>query len=227
MRLAATLLAAALGAAILLSLGAWQVQRLAWKEGVLADLEARIHGQAEPLPDSPDPVADRYLPVRLEGVVGSEELRVIASTKTRGPVFRIVSPFATQDGRRLLLDRGTVPVAGRDAPRAGGEAVVAGNLHWPDERDGWTPADEPDANVWYARDLPAMAERLGTEPLLVVAREVAFADGRAPDADPLPLDTEGIPNDHLGYAVTWFGLAAAWIGMAAAVLLRGRRERPA
>ncbi|MFZ8959971.1 MAG: SURF1 family cytochrome oxidase biogenesis protein, partial [Paracoccaceae bacterium] len=30
------------GAAILIALGVWQTQRLSWKQGVLADIEARI-----------------------------------------------------------------------------------------------------------------------------------------------------------------------------------------
>ena len=223
MRLAITLLAALAGAALLLSLGVWQVQRLEWKQGVLAELEARLHALPEPLPVAPDPARDALTPVRLTGTIGDEELRVMASSKRLGPVFRIVSPFETDDGRRVLLDRGAVPAAARDEPRTGGRATVLGNLHWPDERDGWTPADEPAANLWYARDVDAMAGALATEPVMVVAREIAHASGRAPQVTPLPLDTAGIPNDHLGYAVTWFGLAAAWVAMSAAFLWRQRR----
>lgn len=223
MRLALPVVAALAGATFLIGLGVWQLQRLEWKEGVLAALDARISGAPVALPESFDPERDAYAPVRLDGVVGGEELRVIASTKTRGPVYRIVSPFET-DGRRLLLDRGTVPVDLRDAPREGGSATVLGNLHRPDERDRWTPADDPDANVWYARDVDAMARALGTEPMMVVAREVAYASGRAPDVAPLALGPDGIPNDHLGYAITWFGLAAGWLAMMGAFLWR--RARP-
>ena len=226
-RLAITLLAALAGAAVLLGLGVWQLQRLEWKEGVLAALDARLYGAPEPLPSDPDPARDAYLPVRLTGEIGDPSLRVLASSKRLGGIWRIVSPFETEDGRRLLLDRGAVPIAREDAPAGGERATVLGNLHWPDERDGWTPEDQPEENIWYARDVDRMAEALGTEPVMVVAREVAYASGAAPEVVPLPLDTAGIPNDHLGYAVTWFGLAAAWIAMAAALLLRGRQERMA
>ena len=226
MRHAITLLGALLGLALLLSLGVWQVQRLGWKEGVLADLEARLYGPPEPLPAEPDPVADEYAPVRLEGAIGDEALRVLASSKRLGAIWRIVSPFELDDGRRLLLDRGAIPAMREDVP-AGGRATVLGNLHWPEERDGWTPEDDPSENVWYARDVARMAEALGTEPVMVVAREVTMASGAPAEVAPLPLDTEGIPNDHLGYAITWFGLAAAWAAMAAALLLRGRSEQAA
>ena len=36
------LLLGIVGAAILISLGVWQLQRLAWKEAILADISARI-----------------------------------------------------------------------------------------------------------------------------------------------------------------------------------------
>lgn len=221
MRLGATLLGALLGAAFLVSLGVWQLQRLEWKEGVLADMEARISGEPAALPADPDPARDAYLPVRLEGVVGARELHVLASTKQRGPVYRIVSPFETEDGRRVLLDRGTVPVAAKDAPRPAGEAEILGNLHWPAERDRWTPENDPAGNVWYARDVAPMAEALDAEPILVVASEATPSAGPTP----LPVGTDHIPNDHLGYAITWFGLAAGWVAMAAAFLLRGGRAQ--
>jgi surfeit locus 1 family protein len=57
------------GVAILVSLGVWQVQRLAWKEGVLAEIEARIAAAPVALPEAPDPEADRYLPVADGGAI--------------------------------------------------------------------------------------------------------------------------------------------------------------
>jgi hypothetical protein len=40
--------------------GLWQVQRLAWKQGVLAEIEARLGAAPAPLPAAPDP--SRQLP---------------------------------------------------------------------------------------------------------------------------------------------------------------------
>ncbi len=195
---------------MLVSLGLWQVQRLAWKEGVLAEIEARIAADPVPLPASPDPEADRYLPVRATGLIGDQDLRVLISAKGVGPAYRIIAPLTLDDGRRVLVDRGYVPDAAKDAPRPGGEATITGNLHWPDEIDGFTPDNDIFGNVWFARDVPAMAEALGTEPVLIIVRQTSET---APRVTPLPVDTSGIPNDHLQYAVTWFGLAAVWVLM--------------
>ena len=224
MRFAATLLASLIGAALLVSLGVWQLDRLEWKRGVLADMEAHLADEPAALPDRPDPRRDEYDPVRLAGTIDGRELPVLASTKERGPVHRIVSRFDAEDGRRVLLDRGTLSVHRLDTPRPVGAAEVRGNLLWPDERDRFTPANEDD--LWYARDVAEMAEALGAEPILVVASEVRLASGAAPGVEPLPVGTEGIPNDHLGYAITWFGLAAAWIAIAGALLWRRSGGRP-
>jgi surfeit locus 1 family protein len=77
-----------------------------------------------------------------------------------------------------------------------------------------------DENIWFARDVAAMAAALGTEEVLVVAKRTSFND--AP-VSPLPVDTSAIPNDHLTYAITWFSLAAIWIAMTLAFTLRARR----
>lgn len=209
-RYIAPLLIGVLGAAILLALGVWQVQRLAWKQGILAEIEETIAEAPAPLPRMVDPEAQRYQPVALEGEIGEGALYVLVSVKRQGAGWRVVSPFETDDGRRVLLDRGFIPMDEKDAPLRAGPAEVAGNLHWPDDRNSATPDNAPDENTWFARDLGAMAEALQTEPLLVVARDIDPADDAV---TPLPVDTAGIPNNHLQYAITWFSLAAVWIVM--------------
>jgi len=207
------------GIAVLVSLGVWQVQRLAWKEGVLADIEARIAAEPVALPTELDPEADRYLPVEVSGTVGEEALRVLVSQKTVGAGYRVISAL-DMGNRRILLDRGFIKVA-QDIPAAPeGEVMVRGNVHWPDDRNSSTPENDVEGNTWFARDLEQMAGVLNTEPLLVVARKTSVSD--AP-VTPLPVDTGNIPNDHLEYAVTWFGLAAIWAVMSGYFLWRMRK----
>ncbi|WP_149754049.1 SURF1 family protein [Roseivivax sediminis] len=209
-RLAAPLLIGLVGAAILVALGTWQVQRLTWKQGILHQIDSTISADPVPLPASPTEAAHEYRPVALSGSIGPGELHVLVSRKRLGAGYRIVAPFTTEDGRRLLLDRGFVPNDAKDAPRRIGETSVRANLLWPDERGGFTPENDEGGNTWFSRDLGAMSEALGTEPLLAVVRQETPA---APGVEPLPVSTQGIPNNHLQYAITWFALAVVWILM--------------
>ncbi len=199
------------GVAILLALGTWQLRRLDWKTALLADIEARIAAPASDLPADPDPVADRYRPVRITGRTTGEELHVLVSTRRTGAGYRVIAPFEA-GGRRILVDLGIVPTEDKDAPRPARQMTVTGNLHWPREIDRFTPAPERERNIWFARDVPEMAATLGTQPVLLVARAV---ETPMPGVMPLPVSAEGIPNNHLQYAITWFSIAALWAGMTA------------
>lgn len=206
------------GTGVLISLGVWQVQRLAWKQAVLTEIETRIAADPVPLPVAPDPEADQYLPVTVEGVTGEGLIRVLTSRKNAGAGHRLIVPFGT-GGRRVLLDLGFLP-QGTEIPDVSGlELSISGNLHWPDESDSFTPEPEPGSDLWFARDVPVLALALGTEPLLVVRR----AGGDLPSVTPWPVDTTGIPNDHLGYAITWFSLAAIWLAMTGILVYRIRK----
>lgn len=213
-----------LGLLALLSLGIWQMQRLAWKEDILATIEARIADAPGPLPEVLEPERDKYLPVRLEGEILPGELHVLTSIQGTGAGYRVIAPFVTDGGRRLLLDRGFIIASRKDETRTTGLATVIGNLHWPVEVDGFTPEPDTEKNIWYARDVAPMAAELGTEPAMVILRELR-SDVVDPSATlPQPVTISGIANDHLQYALTWFSLAFIWAAMTAYFLWRNRAK---
>jgi len=218
-RMIAPLVFGLAGTAILLGLGFWQLQRLAWKSEILDRIEARLAAEPVPVPASPTQAADQYLRVRASGRIGGEELHVYTSAPPRGVGYRVIVGFDLGDGRRILLDRGFVPIDEKDAPRLEGPITVEGALLWPQETDSFTNAPDRARNIWFARDVDLMAEALGTAPVLLVA--AASDDPAAPM--PLPV-TVNIPNDHLQYAITWFGLALVWAVMTGYLLWRIKRR---
>ncbi len=207
------------GAAILIGLGVWQLQRLDWKREIIATAEAQMGAPAGPLPATANPDGDAYRHVAVAGTILPQELHVLTSQPPLGIGFKVIAAMETADGRRLMVDRGFVPEADKIAPRPPVEGTVTGILLWPKETDLFTPEPDTEGNMWFARDVDTMAKALGTEPLMIVETEPLG------EAAPLPLPvTANFRNEHLQYALTWFALAVVWLGMTVYWVVRIRRE---
>lgn len=218
-RMIAALVFGLAGVAVLVALGNWQMRRLAWKTDIIETIETRLAADPVAVPADPDPDTDRYRRVRATGEVLPGEVHVYTSVPPHGVGYRVIVPFALGDSRTILLDRGFVPLAEKDAPRLLGALTVEGALDWPRETDGVTPQADLERNIWLARDVDAMAAELGTAPVLVVTE--ASDDASQPLPQPVSVN---IPNNHLGYAVQWYGLAAVWALMTLLLLWRIKRR---
>lgn len=207
------------GVALLLSLGIWQTKRMLWKEAMLAEISAMLVMDPVPLPEQVSAERDGYRGVMVKGRFTGEAVFKLDSLKDEGPGKRVIAVFETVNGRRVLVDRGIWLEGDTAAPEVPLVAEVAGNLDWPRETDSFTPPPDTKTGIWFARDVPAMADALRTEPVLIVARGTT-GDG----ITPAPVDTSSIPNNHWQYAVTWFLLAAAWLGMTVFLLWRIRQR---
>jgi surfeit locus 1 family protein len=205
------------GCATLASLGVWQLQRLEWKEAIIAGAEAMIAADPIPLPAAPDPEQDRYRAVAVAGTFTGEEAHVLTSTREEGPGFLVIAAYQTADGRRILIDRGFVPETEKNTPRPPRAQAVTGNLNWPDDVTSSTPGYDANRAIWYGRDVAGIAALLKTDPVLVIARSDT-GDG----VSARPVTATGFRNDHWQYAVTWFSLAVVWAGMTVLLLWRIR-----
>lgn len=207
------------GCAMLVTLGVWQLHRAEWKEGILATIEERMIAPPAPLAAAPTEAEDEYRAVTVEGAFTGRFVELLAGQKGTSPGVRIIEAFATKDGRQILIDRGFIVEEARKTPRNAGATVVTGNLLWPDDNDSFTPPPDEKTGLWFERDLPAMAAKLGSEEILIVASQPT-GDNIAP----VPVDTKSIPNDHMGYAIQWFLLALVWGVMTLYLLYRIRQR---
>lgn len=205
------------GLVVLLGLGTWQMQRLSWKQAIIAQIDTQVAADPVDLPTNPDPSRDKYLAVHVTGTLLPGEVHVLISRKQIGAGYLIIAPFELTDGRRILVERGFTRTNNKNAERLTGDMQITGNLHWPNEIDGFTPAPELTSNIWFARDVPEMARALGTDPVMLIAN--VRTD---PGVTPLPVDSSAITNDHLQYAITWFSLALVWLAMTVYFLWRTR-----
>jgi surfeit locus 1 family protein len=219
-RMIAPLVIGLLGTAILLGLGVWQLQRMAWKEGVIAEIDARIALPPVALPETPSEAADEYLAVQVKGRFLPGEIHVFTSSLERGAGYRVISPFQTET-RVILVDRGFVRQTKKDEDRAAPGTEIIGNLLWPNEVDpSFTPDPNLETNTWFARDLPVMAKHFNSAPILVVLRQSPQGENAI---SPWPVNSADISNTHLQYAITWLLMALGWFGMTGYWLWRIRR----
>jgi len=211
-RLIFPLLLGLVGCAILLSLASWQVQRQDWKRQIIAEVEATIH--ADPVALPPQGAGARYLPVTVTGELGPERILVLVSRKQLGAGRRVIAPLEMADGRRVMVDLGFLP-DGLPVPPIAGRVSLRGNIDMPAEVDAYTPAPDPGRDLWFARDVPAMAQALRTEPTFIAA-----AVDLLPSIEAMPITADAIPDNHMQYAFTWFLLAAVWAGMTGLLIWR-------
>jgi len=216
---------------ILLALGIWQIERLHWKEGLIAQRDAAV-GAAPIAP--PQTLAEarglEFHHVVAEGEFQNDkELFLAASSDGGDSGYQVVTPFRMTDGRTIFVNRGFIPLELKDqTKRAAGELSgtvrVTGLLRVPPngKPSFFLPDNRPDLNLWFWVDLPAMARQDA------IADPVPFYI----DADKTPnpggwpkggITRLDLPNDHLQYAITWFSLAVALVVI---YVLYHRRDPP-
>ncbi len=215
--------------AVLIALGVWQMQRLAWKNALIADAEV-----AATLPRAPlyeifgdgTGLEFRRVSVACDGlastpfvemrsiVEGEGGVRLYSLCRTRGFAF----PF--------LIDRGFVADGVTERPAVVASDVpltIAGELREIPKASWLTPRS--DTKTFYAPDPMKMPTALGATgpaaPLMIFATSSTNPEIGAlrPSAPPAAYS-----NNHLGYAFTWLGLAFALVGVYVAMLRRRQKK---
>ncbi|HYD15951.1 MAG TPA: SURF1 family protein [Hyphomicrobium sp.] len=206
---------------ILIGLGVWQMQRLAWKEGLIASIAEGIAHAPVPLEQPADAWKDlatkEYWPVSVVGHFRHQDEKRLFASDNGDMGWHIYTPLETQGGKILFVNRGFVPEALKDpASRAAGqidgEVTVRGLIRKPGVHGWFEPDPDQARNIWYWRDLTDMVASLPPKdqervlPFFVDATAELANPGGWPKGGVTRLD---IPNRHLEYALTWFGLAGA------------------
>jgi surfeit locus 1 family protein len=217
------------GMILLPGLGTWQLQRLQWKEGLIAAREAGLAAAPVPLPATLAAArALEYRRVRASGRFLHDRTLYLYATAANGtPGYHVLTPLALAGGAVLMVDRGFVPQdrkdpATRAAANSSGEASVTGILRLPLAPGWFVPDNRPGRNEWFFIDLPAMAAaaRVGTLLPFYIEADASPNPGGLPLGGQTPID---LPNNHLQYAITWYALAVALPVFYIALVRRRRR----
>ncbi|HEX2011429.1 MAG TPA: SURF1 family protein [Roseateles sp.] len=227
-----------LGAALFflgfLALGVWQLQRLGWKQDLIARVEARLAAAAAPPParaawPAVDKAGFEYRKLHLRGRFDPARETLVAASTALGSGFWVLTPLRTEQGDWLLVNRGFVPPelrerASRPADALEGDTELVGLLRLSEPGGSLLQKNDPAAGRWYSRDVQAIATARGLEGPVAPFFVDAAGDPRT-EVWPRPgLTVLHFSNNHLGYALTWFALAAM-VAAALAYLLHDERRR--
>ncbi len=214
---------------VLIGLGTWQWQRLAWKQDLVAKIAARATAEPESyiaaLADFVQSGDVEYKRLRVTGTFDHNEERHLYAPTTGSQGWHVYTLFTPEGGLPpLFVNRGWVPDSLQDpAKRAEGQVTgvvtVTGLARSDQSRGLFAPADDANGNRWYTRDTWAM--RWGAEgPPPPDKLALMRLQGYAPfslDVEAEPANLGGWPkggtteikisNRHLEYVVTWYGFA--------------------
>jgi surfeit locus 1 family protein len=212
-----------------LALGTWQVQRLQWKNELIAERQARR--DAPPLAGLPshfNAAEHEFRKVRVEGrFLHTKELYLAARSERGNAGYHVLTPLALEGGGTILVNRGWIPLE-RKSPETRqpgqlpGKVAVEGYLRLPPPRGWFVPDNEPDKNFWFYVDVPAMARKMqlaDVKPYIVEAGPAEMPGGYPRGG----ITRFELPNDHLQYAITWYAMAA--IGTVIFLLYHRKRAR--
>jgi surfeit locus 1 family protein len=219
--------ATAIAFAILIGLGVWQLQRLKWKEGVLAHLSALQAAPARPL----EAVLRRGGDLNFTRVsfdcpdLLSRPRARVYGIQNGQIVYRLMvaCPLPGNAPASILVDIGYEDCAWEKPYPIGQAGPLIGILRKPDPKSFVTQPSRPAERLWYWRDLSGMARALGApspSPMFVALEQGPEPTGCHLTRAPIPIN---VPNNHLQYALTWFGLAGALAGVYGAAVFKRLR----
>nr|WP_281351867.1 SURF1 family protein [Pandoraea terrigena] len=220
---------------VFVSLGTWQLHRRAWKLDLIERVNSRVHAPPAPAPlraqwAAVSAAEDEYRHVSLTGTYQFDKDTLVQAVTDLGGGYWVLTPLHTADGGEVLINRGFVPPGWKEAVPAApsGEVTVTGLLRMPEPGGGFLRKNAPSENLWYSRDVAAIAAARGltaadVAPFFVDADGKPGADasralvggdaeaitGQAPARDyPVGgLTVVTFPNNHMSYLLTWYALA--------------------
>ncbi|NML42889.1 SURF1 family protein [Ramlibacter sp. G-1-2-2] len=221
-----------LGAAFA-ALGVWQVQRLAWKEDLIARVDRQLKAEPGPLPAPAQWAAiskdqDEYRRVLVQGQFDDRGQVLVRALTELGTGYWVLTPLRTDAGW-VIVNRGFVPPDMREQVPPGRTLPPTPALLRISEPGGsFMQKNQPAHDRWYSRDVDVIAAARHLEgpvaPFFVDLQVTPVTQKAWPRPGLTVLD---FPNNHLSYALTWFALAAGMIAAMVFLILDERRRRRA
>ncbi|XP_040575339.1 surfeit locus protein 1 [Lepeophtheirus salmonis] len=205
------------------ALGVWQTKRRTWKLNLIQELTESQNKPPIELPATPEECRSvEYQKVRVRGtfdysrsvLIGPRSLiknggdvhsssGLMGSNSSSG--WWCVNPFKLSNRDEvILINRGWIPL---NSPEGYNQGQIEGEVELiciprkSERKNQYTPPIKPDAEVIHTRNVPVIAEKLGTSPIYLDSCETV-------PGGPIGGQTRvTLANDHFSYMLTWFSLS--------------------
>lgn len=180
----------------LLSLGFWQLNRLAWKTEIIKSIEAQeaVDPTTVRLDLSKDVEFQRgYIEGRF---LNKPAVQIHPRTNDDGTVgHHVIYPFKTDEGQNIVVNVGWHHGETIHLPPIGKQKIT-GYLRTPDRKSSFTPANNTNQNQFYSIDIQDLEAFYNVK----LFDKVIYLDSAFPTM-------QKPRNKHAQYAIFWFGMA--------------------
>jgi surfeit locus 1 family protein len=213
---------------ILIGLGTWQLQRLEWKEGLIAERQAKLALAPIQIVQPGKTKPEAFRRVVVSGRFLHDKEAFVGPRSFRGrPGWHVVTPLEYPSGEIVLVDRGWVPEARkhpakRQEAQRRGDVSIVGTAGLPRKLNHFEHANDPQKNQWFRVSPTEMAKKLQLQKVA----DYWVVAGASPNPGGFPIGGGGIrmpTNNHLQYVLTWYGMALGLLVIAAVYWWQGRR----
>lgn len=228
----------AIGAFITLCfLGNWQMQRLEWKEALVAKIDNRMASSPVSIDEMQNIQRNGedvdFRPVTVTGTFDHDNEAYYYNTNAGVVGWNVFTPLKIESGLVVLINRGFVPDAFRDpTARAKGQMIgvqsITGLARTPPSKkpNSFMPENDAAANIFFWKDLPVMAKKMGQDVGKVAPFFIDAGKAEIPGGYPRGGTTRvTFPNNHLQYAATWYGLAFGLVLVSGFFLWSNRKSK--
>jgi len=205
---------------VLLALGFWQLDRLAWKTDLINNFNERASAQPILPPENDaDLSAVEFHSLALQGRYLHDQERFLTGRTYEGNAgFHVVTPFRTNGGKLIFVNRGWVSEAYREPEKRpfsveDKEVSIRAVLRLPQQKGYFVPENEPDKGFWFTLKPDELAAHLNMQEAITSYYADQIRQGEVltlPIAATMQIE---VRNTHLNYALTWFGIALSLIGV--------------
>jgi surfeit locus 1 family protein len=207
------------GVAVLCGLGTWQLERLAWKRELIAQIEQELTKDAAQTPIAPEDFKQTsgFKRGTIEGVFDhSKEVMVQGRLRDGKLGYDIITPFLPEGAQNyILVNRGWVPIERERKSQdviawPEGKTKLVGMLRLAPTSNMFTPQNKPDNKEWFTMT-PDIAS--GLHGINIEGPMILYAEGEIiPALYPSPHNAVmNLSNNHLQYAIFWYVMAGAMV----------------